>query len=352
MITLGELEFLRRMGLSGDSVVGQCRYKQAGKFVKYCDEYLSEQDPQKVARQSALWHGGGNWGDLWRRAQDARLSSFAPLLQKNYRIVGMPQSLFYQKQEMAEADATALKVQLLQGLGQSENEIDAPTRSWLDTDEGRKKAKSRVTLTWREAESYEEAQKLYPFVDNKIVPDIAFQLGPYERVPPVTGSAIDLDILFFLRMDRESVVAEHRDKKVIRKLVESFPEGKGLQFMIVDWVDRLEMFESEDVYFTKTSVQLLSLGRVVICDRLHTAILCYITGIPFVYVDQVSGKISKTLSVAFKSWESCKDGETAMWARAESLEDATRLALDFIRKYKLGTTLQPRSVAHASPSGK
>ena len=39
-------------------------------------------------------------------------------------------------------------------------------------------AQSKLIFTWREEGSYEEAKRLYPFVTNKLVPDIAFQLDP------------------------------------------------------------------------------------------------------------------------------------------------------------------------------
>jgi len=66
MITLGELEFLREMGFEtqNSNIVKQCRYRQAGPYVTHCEELLQRE--QSHAEQTALWHGGGNWGDLWR----------------------------------------------------------------------------------------------------------------------------------------------------------------------------------------------------------------------------------------------------------------------------------------------
>jgi hypothetical protein len=55
----------------------------------------------------------------------------------------------------------------------------------------------------------------------------------------------------------------------------------------------------------------------------------------FVYIDQKTAKLTKTLAVAFDSWEGCRDGETAMWARASSMEEAMELAVGFMKKYNL-----------------
>ena len=75
MISLGELEFLRRRGFgsglaksgSGPGKFGnvvQCNYVQAGAYVRGCDDVYADFEPSQVARQTAIWHGGGNWGDL------------------------------------------------------------------------------------------------------------------------------------------------------------------------------------------------------------------------------------------------------------------------------------------------
>ena len=37
-------------------------------------------------------------------------------------------------------------------------------------------AQSKFIFTWREEGLYEEAKRLHPFVTNKCVPDVAFQL--------------------------------------------------------------------------------------------------------------------------------------------------------------------------------
>jgi len=336
MITLGELALLERKGFGSGTVMSgsgpgkygaalQCKYCQSGSFVRGCDEVLEKANPSVVARQVAMWHGGGNWGDLWRAAHVPRLDSFPALLRKNYTVVGMPQSLHYGNVELEGKDAATLKEKVSEGLGNLD----------LDSDDGRAAAHSRVILSWREIESYERAQQLYPYVKNILVPDMAFQLGPYSSLRPPPSSPLAVDIVVFLRDDHESALSNYRDKASVRSALESIEGGRGLQFRIVDWPDTLPIFDTYNYYFSDESIRLLSMGRVVICDRLHAAILCYLAGLPFVYVDQRTGKISKTLRVAFDSWDGCRDGDKSMWARAEDMPSALRTAVEFLDRYGL-----------------
>jgi exopolysaccharide biosynthesis predicted pyruvyltransferase EpsI len=337
MITLGEVEFMKRMGYATETQ-SQCHYIQAGGFVPNCNGVVDKQNPALVAQQPALWHGGGNWGDLWPDAQVGRINSFAPLLKKNFTILSMPQSYYYDDAELERRDADKIKSSIAQGLWSRDQDA-----SVLDTKEGRNRSMSRVIFTWREHESYEAASKRYPYVKNLMVPDIAFQLGPYVPMPPKEDDIPLLDMVIFLRDDKESTYMPQRNRQAIRNILSSVEGGDKISFSIVDWEDRLERFQSLDYFFTKTSIQLLSMGRVVICDRLHAAILCYLSGLPFVYINQKTGKISKTLRVAFDSWDGCTDGESAMWARADNLTHAIELANSFLYKYELKPTRKRRN---------
>ena len=110
---------------------------------------------------------------------------------------------------------------------------------------------------------------------------------------------------------------------------------EDMTFRIVDWPDRLQIFSSRDEFFTDTSIELLSLGKVVVCDRLHAAILSYLVGLPFVFIDQISGKISKTFRGTFEGIDGCLDGEKAGWAQATSLQEALKVASDMLEKQNL-----------------
>jgi exopolysaccharide biosynthesis predicted pyruvyltransferase EpsI len=204
----------------------------------------------------------------------------------------------------------------------------------LESGESREVTRSRLIFTWREKSSYEQGKRLYPFATNKLVPDIAFQLGPFEPIRPTKYEDM-VDILVFLRDDYESKVSTQRHNGAIKELLNGVPGGKGLTFKIVDWKDRLTIFKTTNTLFDQTSVKLLSMGKIVICDRLHAAILAYLSGIPFVYLDQVSSKLTNTLRVALSSGEGCKDEQASMMTRAVSLQDALKKAVEFLNKYNL-----------------
>ena len=108
-----------------------------------------------------------------------------------------------------------------------------------------------------------------------LMPDIAFQLGPYEAQPLSSSDPRSVDIVFFLRNDKESVHSTDRNPVRIREmLIESGgAEGEKFTFIIVDWIDRLKMFNSRNILFTNTAIKMLSAGRILICDRLHASIL-------------------------------------------------------------------------------
>ena len=252
-------------------------------------------------------------------AQHVRIPSIKTILENNYRLIGLPQSLFYLNETLKKLDVISIKEKVALGLGLTKPgrlPWDPVDTSALDSAKGIKLAKSKVVLMWREKESYKEAMKLYPFVSNMVVPDMAFQLGPYAPIRKHPEKAVD--IIVFLRDDIESQVYSKRNFMEVMKLLPT----PGLTFKIVDWPSRLAMFDTTDYFFTNSSIELLSLGKVVVCDRLHAAILSYISGMPFVYIDQVSGKITKTLSAAFDNIGVCLDKKRSRWARATTLEEA------------------------------
>ena len=355
MLSLGELTFASRLGFANEQMI-QCHYAQAGKHFYPCEETLQNQSSLFWDQPNnpgiinpplppvAMWQAGGNWGDVWRVAQPKRIQSMTQILSTNHTLIGMPQSLVYESPQKGDADAQKMRDNILQGIYGNR-----PDPSILDTKAGLETVQSRVYFTWREYESHEKAKEMYPFATNLVVPDIAFQIGPYEPIRqseaaiPKPG-AEKVDIVFFLRSDKESAVAGgHRSREYIQDVLTNVTQtakngNKNVTFTIVDWQDRIKLFDDRHPLSLVSAIKLLSLGRVVVCDRLHATILAYLTGLPLVYIDQMYGKISKTLRVAFDSWpgdDGCHDTETTMVAKASDLSDATRKALDFLGKYNL-----------------
>jgi exopolysaccharide biosynthesis predicted pyruvyltransferase EpsI len=327
MISVAEQVFLH--GRSNASFIFECSYYQAGPWAPPCDEVIPAHGASSTTTPVALWHGGGNWGDLWRHMHDIRTASLTPLLQQGYRIVGMPQSLYFQDPSTAHANVVALRQAVATGLGVDGDKVHDDTAL-------RQALGDRLVLTWREHESLEWAQTLYPFLTHVLLPDIAFQLGPYQATASKAGMA-RVDLVFLLRDDLESLYAAVRHRPGIRTLLAAQAPTRRFTFSIVDWTDRLDRFETTDYYFTETAIQLLDAGRVVICDRLHAAILAYLAGLPFVFVDQVSGKISKTFRVAMESHADCT--RPALWERADNLTQAIAKAAVLWKQVTASSTI-------------
>jgi exopolysaccharide biosynthesis predicted pyruvyltransferase EpsI len=311
MITLGEQTILKRLAIQS---ITECNYVQAGPHIPSCDDVKQPNLPT-----AALWHGGGNWGDLWKSVHEKRTASFERLLTAGYiPIVTLPQSLYFQSNEYKQSNALETSYKVVKGLDQS-TVTDNTTSS------------APIVFTWREVASFEQAQALYPTVSHRLLPDSAFQLGPFEA----NTKAQNVDIVVLLRADHESTC--DRSIAGIRDVLTNKLNSKA-SFVLVDWEDRNTIFDSRDILFTQTAIDLLSLGKIVVCDRLHTAILAYLSGMPFVYVDPVSGKITKTLGLAMqiagKQEADCLDGVKGKWRHGKTLEGALWLAVDMLKESK------------------
>jgi hypothetical protein len=62
MLTLGELNLIQKT--LQRPAPQQCHYVQAGGFFTTCTDLIL--GSARGATKAALWHAGGNWGDLWR----------------------------------------------------------------------------------------------------------------------------------------------------------------------------------------------------------------------------------------------------------------------------------------------
>jgi exopolysaccharide biosynthesis predicted pyruvyltransferase EpsI len=349
MITVGEQVYIqqKRREPSNKTVLWQeCSFFQAGPWAPSCDKVIPTLSSSAAAATSsaldvdrkdkktkklllALWHGGGNWGDLWDTIHAVRTSSLRTLLHYNFTIVGMPQSLYFDSDKAERLNVNDIRQAIVAGLGLHGSAA-------TDDSQLQQALQGRFLLTWREQASLHRARLLYPYIQHALMPDIAFQLGPFNA-PAVRAKALEdspspprVDVLFLLRDDHESLYQPVRDRKSIRGLLSCNPQTARFTYSVVDWSDRLDRFGTQDYYFTETAIQLLDMGHVVICDRLHAAILAYLSGIPFVFVDQVSGKITKTFGVAMQAHDDCQ--KPALYERAENMVDAIEKAASLWQK--------------------
>lgn len=365
LLTMGQYVLARR--LRGDDLlilngadnrqkaapyVRECNYAQGKKGnITQCKLLLERQAmSSNIPHRFAMWQAGGNWGDLYRFIQTQRVGSLSNLLYSNYTVIGMPQSLYYANKTLEKEDALTMKRGIYNGLGfqsskamvtqQGEMEnIPEDDKAW---EQAWEHARARVVWTWRETKSFEKAKELYPFATNLLLPDIAFQTGPYwdglDLLPPPD---LEVDILFFLRQDQESRFKTYNKDKngVLRTVLDRAQESSGssvrrLTYRVVDWKSREHLDGlNRDPLSIESAVQLVKLGKVLICDRLHAAITAYLAGVPFVYMDQMTGKISSTFAVAFNSSgldHDCLNESKHLWAKAADIESAVSLALQML----------------------
>ena len=85
----------------------------------------------------------------------------------------------------------------------------------------------------------------------------------------------------------------------------------------------------------RSSIALMSVGKVLITDRLHTSILAFLLHKPHVYLEQSYGKITRTREVAFSTSVHCQDRDKMRYDSAETLEEAIILASQMLHKLKI-----------------
>ena len=146
----------------------------------------------------------------------------------------------------------------------------------------------------------------------ELAPDMAFMLGPQPR-----RSEPLYDIVWIARTDQErandqtEVAARLSSQGAEKYVLPRFPDGVEINFVVkqrpptvflTDWYSLF--FENEDARLAyqrlesgaraeatvARALHILSLGRVVITDRLHGHIFCLLLGIPHILLNNDSGK--------------------------------------------------------------
>ena len=178
---------------------------------------------------------------------------------------------------------------------------------------------------------------------------MAFMIGPLEETDVWTLQDKEkVDILFALRDDQESRYLNKRNVESIGTILKNNSYTSHLSFELVDWWDREKFFNASvespigpdfqykvkgelNKHFDhmknfRSSIALMSVGKVLITDRLHTSILAFLLHKPHVYLDQSYGKITRTREVAFSTSIHCQDKVKMRYDSAETLEEAVILA--------------------------
>ena len=265
----------------GEKSIHECKLAQA---------YVGTACPELIKNSTGLyklvlWQAGGNWGDLYPNTQARRLESIKYLLDANATVVGLPQSLHYRN-----ATVQAIESQRLARI------VEASVVG------GAAASRKRLILLWRQADSHAAAARLYPFADNRLLPDLAFWNGPFldHGASAALEARAAVDLLIFLRADGESTPGASASPARIAAILNrtAAPSGRAVTFRVASWrsARQLRRATARDEYAPRVEAgrRLLRGGRVVVSGGyLHVTVLAMLALQPVFYVDQAYGKVRR-----------------------------------------------------------
>ena len=224
---------------------------------------------------------GGNWGSLYYAIQDDnRIPTLQAASSAEITVISAPQTIYYEssKQNYAKADAERINT--------------------LSSD--------FVKLMWRQHASYQYARKFYgEGATNLEVPDIAWMIQPPISIVP---HKYDVVILFRADKERQTNV----DAKMLCTVLIKMNHSCSLITWISPIISPLIRSRGPREYWMSVRDQafgVISLGLVVITDRLHGAVISYIAGRGVVYLDSISNKTVGVLKTAFgDNVKKCTEG--------------------------------------------
>ncbi|KAJ3079448.1 hypothetical protein HK102_003776 [Quaeritorhiza haematococci] len=220
-------------------------------------------------KATAVFQGGGNFGDLWRPEQEGRLNFVRA--NPNHNIVFAPQSIWYNNQNTLKSDAKILG------------------------------AHKNLRILVRDQVSIDilNAPGLIPEQNILFCPDMAFMIGPRD---PVADPVVD--VLVLSRWDKEKTTDFRDALDRLKKLWDS----EGMTYEITDWFDlekqatwevKSAPLREQEQYRLHVANRALSRGRIVVSDRLHATVLATLMGKPHVYMDNTYRKISNLRDSTF-----------------------------------------------------
>jgi len=219
-----------------------------------------------------LFHGGGNFGDLWPRHQQFR----ERLLERfpDRPVVQLPQTVHYRSEAAADRTARAIE------------------------------RHGKVRLLVRDRASLEYAARRFE-CEVRLCPDLAICLGRLAR-----PADPEVDVLCLLRTDRERSVLPPTQRDDLRIRVVDWLDERRLPVLLGELSAavrrirrgsagraalRLARYEAAAGVRVERGCRLLSSGRAVITDRLHAHLLCLLLDIPHAVLDNSYGKLGRFL---------------------------------------------------------
>jgi exopolysaccharide biosynthesis predicted pyruvyltransferase EpsI len=260
LIFLGQLAYLRRLGVHVDYIADASRYSPSDLRAL-------------VPNGPILIQGGGNFGDRWEYMQSMRervISDFP-----DRQIIQLPQGIDFEMGPRLEQAQRILN------------------------------AHPNLTLLIRDHAGVERTRELFRNATIKFCPDMAFGYG---HIKPAREA--DLDAVVLRRNDSESLAGGFSMRPAIGHV--DLDWGLTGPVKLLAWALRLPGAVAKRVpalavvlypvqrfaYLGLATINvrhaagILSRGRLVVTDRLHATVMSALMGKPVVAMDNANGKVS------------------------------------------------------------
>lgn len=248
---------------------------------------------RRIGSGPVLFHGGGNFGDLWPIFQDERDRLILQL--QSHPIVVLPQTIYFQDESRASRTRDAFRQH------------------------------GRVTLLVREHQSLSSAHRLFPEVNTLFCDDGAFGNDPIDA-PQATRA-----VTVLRRRDQEGtnalaeIAGEVGDvdwrlspRRQVLWMANRIPgalfrRSPGpVRRVLQPWVDGTwQRFAALNL---ESAISLVGSGRVLVTDRLHAHVLAILMGRKSIVMDNNYGKIRPIYEASI-----------AGFSNSEFVTDASRL---------------------------
>ncbi|EOT30781.1 polysaccharide pyruvyl transferase family protein [Enterococcus saccharolyticus] len=224
------------------------------RMISYIQNLLTSQD-------ILLFHGGGNFGTLYKNHDQLRAEAIHNL--KHTKFIQLPQTIYFSNDE------------------QGKNKIE-------DSKLVYEKQKHKIVFCARETESYARFKNYFPENNSILVPDIVFSMDKLEYNFKRDG------IITLLRDDFESAMFE-QNNILIECLKKNFKKV-NVSDTHLGYGTYIELEDREEIVYDK--LQEVAQHEIVITDRLHGMIFAYLTKTPCIAIDNNNHKVRDT----YNSW--------------------------------------------------
>ena len=281
----------------GKKAVLHCGGSQSKKVVNSCLDEKSSLVKTLGNGKGVLWFNpGGNWGDMYRNIHNNRLQVWEMAWENKIPFISGPQSIWYDpdKKKGVQVDNEIIESEFVYIFTRTLFFVDSFIRSFVHSlNMCLEIATKADLLTFRQKDSYQFAMKHYGNFTNVVeTPDISFMLGP---LMPTQKTKYDVFVL--MRVQEQNI--SDRICKGVRI--------QGYHCAYGDWGYGTNIERMVGEYppnYAEIGVQMgvgtISLGEVIVTDRLQAVILGFLAGKNVLYVDTTSKKIGNVLSTAFE----------------------------------------------------